>query len=75
MVHADRNRTTRLRYRARLADYPVESYEARAVQQAVPTYVTRVVQLESVIEFGVVWVKVIVTRRVARGFDMLGGTR
>lgn len=60
MVHEDSSKTTRLMYRARLADYPVESYEARAVQQAVPTYGTRVVQLESVIEYGVVWVKVVV---------------
>ena len=47
MVHEDLSKTTRLRYRARLANYPVESYEARAVQQAVPTYGTRVVQLRS----------------------------
>lgn len=60
MVHEDQTRTTRLRYRARLAGYPVESYEARAIQQAVPTYGTRVVQLESVIELGVIWVKVVV---------------
>lgn len=60
MVHEDLSKTTRLRYRARLAGYPVESYEARAVQQAVPMYGTRVVQLESVIEFGVIWVKVTV---------------
>lgn len=60
MVHEDQTRTTRLRYRARLAGYPVEAYEARAIQQAVPTYGTRVVQLESVIELGVVWVKVTV---------------
>lgn len=60
MVHEDQSKTTRLRYRARLADYPVESYEARAVSQAVPTYGTRVVQLESVVEFGVIWVKVTV---------------
>lgn len=60
MAHEDQSETTRLRYRARLADYPVEAYEARAVQQAVPTYGTRVVQLESVIELGVVWVKVTV---------------
>lgn len=60
MVHEDLSKTTRLRYRAQLAGYPVESYEARAVQQAVPMYGTRVVQLESVIEFGVIWVKVTV---------------
>ena len=60
MVHEDQTRTTRLRYRARLENYPVESYEARAAQQAVPTYGTRVVQLESVVELGVIWVKVTV---------------
>lgn len=60
MVHKDLSKTTHLRYRARLAGYPVEAYEARAVQQAVPTYGTRVVQLHSVIELGVVWVKVTV---------------
>lgn len=60
MVHEDQSKTTRLKYRARLSDYPVESYEARAVRQAVPTYGTRVVQLESVIEFGVIWVKMTV---------------
>lgn len=60
MVHEDLSKTTRLRYRARLTHYPVETYEARAVQQAVPTYGTRVVQLESVIELGVIWVTVTV---------------
>ena len=60
MIHEDQTRTTCLRYRARLAGYPVEAYEARAAQQAVPTYGTRVVQLESAIEFGVIWVKVTV---------------
>lgn len=60
MVHEDQTRTTRLRYRAQLASYPVEAYEARAAQQAVATYGTRVVQLESVIELGVIWVKVAV---------------
>lgn len=60
MVHEDQSKTTRLRYRAKLADYPVESYEARAISQAVPTYGKRVVQLESVVEYGVIWVKVVV---------------
>lgn len=60
VVHEDQTRTTRLRYRARLARYQMEAYEARAVQQAVPKYGTRVVQLESVIELGVIWVKVTV---------------
>lgn len=60
MVHEEQSETTRLRYRARLAGYPVEAYEARAIQQAVPTYGTRVVQLESVIEYGVVTVVVTV---------------
>lgn len=60
MVHEEQSETTRLGYRARLAGYPVEAYEARAIQQAVPTYGTRVVQLESVIEYGVVTVAVTV---------------
>mgnify|MGYP000884590830 FL=1 len=60
MVHEDLSKTTRLRYRAQLAGYPVEAYEARAISQAVPTYGKRVVQLESVIELGVIWVKVTV---------------
>lgn len=60
MVHEDRSKTTHLRYRAQLADYPAKSYEARAISQAVPTYGKRVVQLESVIEYGVIWVKVTV---------------
>lgn len=58
MVHDEQSKTTRLRFSAKLGGYPVESYEARAIQQAVPTYGTRVVQLESVIEIGVIWVKV-----------------
>ena len=60
MVHEDQSKTTRLWYRAQLEGYPVEAYEARAISQAVPTYGTRVVQLESVIEYGVVGVKVVV---------------
>ena len=60
MVHEDQSKTTRLRYRAQLEDYSVEAYEARAISQAVPTYGTRVVQLESVIEFGVILVEVTV---------------
>jgi hypothetical protein len=60
MVHEDQSKTTCLRFRAKLGNYPVESYEARAIQQAVPMYGTRVVQLESVIEFGVILVKVTV---------------
>lgn len=60
MVHEDQSKTTLLRFRAKLGDYPVESYEARAISQAVPTYGTRVVQLRSVIEYGVIWVKVTV---------------
>ena len=60
MVHEDQSKTTRLRYRVQLEGYLVEAYEARAISQAVPTYGKRVVQLESVIEYGVVWVKVTV---------------
>ena len=60
MVHEDQSKTTRLRYQAQLAGYPVESYEARAISQAVPAYGKRVVQLESVVEYGVIGVKVTV---------------
>lgn len=60
MVHEDQSKTTRLRYRARLADYPVESYEARACCQAVPTYGTRVVSIKSEVEGGHLVVDVVV---------------
>lgn len=50
MTHDERNKTTRLRYRARLGNYPVETYEARAAWQALEAYGTRVVQLESEID-------------------------
>ena len=45
MVHEDQTRTTHLRYRARLAGYPVEAYEARAIQRGVPTYGTSAVSV------------------------------
>lgn len=60
MVHDDKSKTTHMRWRAELGDYPVESYEARAAQQAVPTYGTRVVQLESEIEGKYLMVDVVV---------------
>lgn len=60
MVHNDQRETTRLWFRAGVEDYPVESYEARASWQALVTYGTRVVQIESEVEGGVVTVVVTV---------------
>lgn len=50
MEHDDRNKTTLLRFRANLGDYPVESYEARACWQALVAYGERVVSLTSEVE-------------------------
>lgn len=50
MQHDDRNKTTRLRFRAWAENYPMESYEARAAWQALEAYGTYVVQLESDID-------------------------
>lgn len=47
MQHDARSKTTLLRFRAELGDYPVESYEARAAWQALVAYGSRVVQLRS----------------------------
>ena len=60
MVHDDQSKTTCLRYRAGLEDYPMESYEARAAWQALEVYGTRVVQLESEVDHTHVVVKVTV---------------
>ena len=60
MVHEDLSKTTRLRYRAQLEDYPVESYEARAAWQALMVYGSRVVQMESEVEGGYLMVDVVV---------------
>ena len=60
MVHDDQSETTRLWFRAGAEGYPVESYEARAAWQALVVYGTRVVQIESEVEGGVVTVVVTV---------------
>lgn len=48
--------------RARLSDYPVESYEARAAWQALVAYGERVVSLESEVEGEYLMVDVVVAR-------------
>lgn len=60
MKHDDRSKTTRMRFRAELGDYPVESYEARACWQALVAYGERVVKLESEVEGGYLVVYVVV---------------
>ena len=60
MTHDDESKTTLLRFRAKLGDYPVESYEARACWQALVVYGERVVQLESEVEGGYLTVDVVV---------------
>lgn len=60
MKHDDRSKTTRLRFRAELGDYPVEAYEARACWQALSAYGERVVSLESEVEGGYLMVDVVV---------------
>lgn len=75
-VRDDQSKITRLWFRAGAEDYPTESYEARAAWQALEAYGTRVIQLESEIDHtrGGVRDGGMVTRRVTRGFDMVGGT-
>lgn len=60
MKHDDRSKTTRLRFRAELGDYPVESYEAKACWQALVIYGERVVSLMSEVEGGYLVVDVVV---------------
>ena len=50
MQHDDRNKTTLMKFRAKLEDYPVESYEAKACWQALVGYGERVVSLTSEVE-------------------------
>lgn len=50
MVHDGQSETTLLRFRAKLGDYPVETYEARACWQALVIYGERVVSLTSEVE-------------------------
>lgn len=58
--HDDRSKTTLLRFRAKLWDYPVESYEAKATWQALGTYGERVVSLSSEVEGEYLMVDVVV---------------
>lgn len=60
MAHDAQSETTLLRFVAEVDGYPVESYEARAAWQALVVYGTRVVQIESEVEGGVVTVAVTV---------------
>lgn len=60
MAHDEQNRTTHMRWRAELGDYPVESYEARAGWQSLVAYGERVVSLESEVEGGYLMVDVVV---------------
>lgn len=60
MQHDDRSKTTLLRFRAKLGDYPVESYEARACWQALVVYGERVVSLTSEVEGEYLMVDVVV---------------
>lgn len=50
MQHDEQSKTTLLRFRAKLGNYPVESYEARACWQALVVYGERVVLLTSEVE-------------------------
>lgn len=60
MQHDEQSKTTHMRWRAELDDYPVESYEARACWQALVVYGSRVVSLESEVEGGYLVVDVVV---------------
>lgn len=60
MQHDDRSKTTLLRFRAELGDYPVAAYEARACWQALAVYGERVVSLTSEVEGGYLMVDVVV---------------
>ena len=61
MAHDEQSETTLLRFRAKLGDYPVESYEAKACWQALVTYGERVVSLTSEVEGEYLMVDVVVT--------------
>lgn len=60
MTHDNKSKTTRMRWRAELGDYPVEAYEARACWQALWAYGERVVSLTSEVEGGYLVVDVVV---------------
>lgn len=60
MQHDDRSKTTLLRFRAKLGDYPVEAYEAKAAWQALVSYGERVVSLTSEVDGEYLMVDVVV---------------
>lgn len=60
MQHDARSKTTLLKFRAELGDYPVEAYEARACWHALADYGERVVSLASEVEGGYLVVDVVV---------------
>lgn len=60
MDHNHKSKTTLLRFRAELGDYPAESYEARACWQALVAYGERVVSLTSEVEGEYLMVDVVV---------------
>lgn len=60
MTHDDKSKTTHMRWRAELGDYPVEAYEARACWQSLVAYGSCVVSLESEVEGGYLVVDVVV---------------
>lgn len=60
MQHDDRSKTTLLRWRAELGDYPVWAYEARACWQALVAYGECVVSLTSEVEGEYLMVDVVV---------------
>lgn len=60
MQHDEQSKTTLLRFKAKLGDYPVESYEAKACWQALVAYGERVVSLTSEVEGEYLMVDVVV---------------
>lgn len=58
MWHNKHRETTHVGYLAQLEDYPVESYEARAIAQAEEEYGMPVDRVESSVEGGVIEVEV-----------------
>lgn len=60
MQHDARSKTTLLRFKAKLGDYPVESYEAKACRQALLTYGERVVSMTSEVDGEYLMVDVVV---------------
>lgn len=58
MWHNKHRETTHVGYASQLENYPVESYEARAVAQTEVTYGIRVDRVESSVEGGIIEVEV-----------------